>query len=79
VALLPRGYRGFTFTMAQWMGPLFSRVPAGPAGSGALNCATGCMFDVVSDPGERYNLDAAHPDILSRMTARLFEVNQGLW
>ncbi len=41
--------------------------------------ATGCLFDVVADPGEYNDLAAQRPDDLARLNARLDVLKQGIW
>lgn len=37
---------------------------------------SGCLFDVVDDPGEHFNLAKERPDILQRMLARVAEIEK---
>jgi arylsulfatase I/J len=43
------------------------------------NCKAGCLFDIVNDPSEKNDLAAKRPDILSKMTSKLSELNKGLF
>jgi hypothetical protein len=44
-----------------------------------LACGAGCLFDVVADPTEHHDIAAAHPAIVSNMTARLVELRKGFY
>ena len=63
-----------------WTGPLFPKVPATP---GAIDCRADkpCLFDVVADAGEHFNLaaDPAHAALIANMTARLAALQAGLF
>ena len=41
--------------------------------------AAPCLFDVVSDPGERHNLAPTEPTVVAAMQKRLAEIQKGFW
>lgn len=64
---------------AMWSGQHYPKVPA--TGPKNLDCGAGCLFDVVSDPEERLNLNgsAAHAGTVAKMQARLAALELTIW
>ena len=40
------------------------------------DCTLGCLYDIIADPNERYNMAAEKPEDLARMMALLAELNK---
>lgn len=67
---------------AGWMSPTYpnSTSPANDPFQQTYDCgATGCLFDVRSDPGEHTDVAGTHPDILASMTARITLLEQSFF
>jgi arylsulfatase I/J len=62
---------------AKWSGPLYPKVPA--TGPQSIGCSpeVPCLFDVVADPWERTDLAKDHPNIVSKMLARVNQLGEG--
>ena len=39
------------------------------------DCTAGCLFDLDADPAEQTNVAAGHPDVATRLHARLLQIN----
>lgn len=63
---------------AGWTGPVFPNSSTSASVNQALDCGKdGCLFDVVNDPTEQADVAAANPDVVTRLNARLAELNKG--
>jgi len=43
------------------------------------DCSAGCLYDVTGDPFETTDIAAQHPDVVQTLTARLAELNKGIY
>lgn len=65
---------------AGWTGAVFPNSTSPDPESPTLQCKRGgCLFDVWSDPEERNDVAAAHPDIVAAMSAHLAELQKGFY
>jgi arylsulfatase I/J len=67
-----------------WTGPIFPNVssdwdPSSSWQTCGRTPATGCLFDVLADPGEHVNLAEQAPDIFSSMLRRLDELQEDVF
>lgn len=64
---------------AQWSGPLYPKTPA--TGPSNANCSTKvpCLFDIIADAGEHFDVAAANADVVKTMSARLTTLDAGSW
>mmetsp|Transcript_87108 Transcript_87108/g.174016 ORF Transcript_87108/g.174016 Transcript_87108/m.174016 type:complete len:126 (+) Transcript_87108:1379-1756(+) len=58
---------------AGWPGKLHPNSTSPPWDSFAdiLDCTEGCLFDVINDPSERYDLSRIMPDLLTALKGKL--------
>jgi len=67
---------------ATWAGlryPNASSVAAPVDPGPTLHCPAGCLYDVVADPTEHFDVAGAHPDIVATLSARIAELAKGFY
>lgn len=60
-------------TMAGWVGPAYPNASSADIHFGdlTLNCSSGCLFDIQTDPTEHIELSTSMPALVQDLTARL--------
>lgn len=84
--LINQGYKLLVGTNEQagWPGPKFPNStstwnPTLDVEVCGNTMATGCLFDIMQDPGEHVNLASKKPEIFKRMMARIAEIEKGVF
>merc|ERR1712039_817711 len=67
-----------------WCGPTFpnsssSWDPSSTWQTCGNTTATGCLYDILSDPGEHINLAQKEPDVYTKMLARMADLQRGVF
>lgn len=64
---------GDNIQYGEWTGPQFPNAtsPSGGVPVGAVNCTTGCLFNIAEDPYEYTNMAEKRPDIVTSLKERL--------
>merc|ERR1712232_1378454 len=57
-----------------WAGPLYPQIPVRPSVAPDCPHDSPCLFDVVADAGEHFDIAKDHPDLVRSMAARLQEL-----
>ena len=72
--------------MAGWTPKLYPReeypqpqYKALPVDHWPQDCTKGCLFDIIADPNERDELSLQKPEVLSKMVAKLAELNKSYY
>ena len=68
---------------ASWPGPTYPNASTAASNNTldrySLKCNTACLFNVAEDMTEHDDLAAAHPDIVTKMLARLADLTETIW
>jgi len=69
---------------AGWTGPRFPNTtstwdPSLSSETCGNTTETGCLFNIMEDPGEHVNLAATHPAVFKQMVDRIAEINKGFF
>lgn len=82
--IISGGYKVIVGTNAQagWAGPMFPNTtshwnPSKSFQTCGNTSATGCMYDILNDPGEHANVAQRKPKIFKEMLARIAEIQKG--
>lgn len=63
-----------------WTGPIYPNASTNPPQiDHNVSCRTGCLFDIISDPGEHHDLAESMPETLHKLIARWRELNATRW
>lgn len=84
--LIRDGYKVVLGTNAQagWTGPVFPNKtshwnPSASSETCGNTTETGCLFNILEDPGEHVNLASQKPKVFEQMIERIAEINKGFF
>eukprot|EP00037_Helgoeca_nana_P024982 m.268529 g.268529 ORF g.268529 m.268529 type:complete len:230 (+) comp26811_c0_seq1:1591-2280(+) len=61
---------------ACWMGPEYPNATVNPGCNATMHCPGGCLFNLDVDPGEHFDVASVNADVVSTLTARLYQLQQ---